>query len=161
MLCHAIVAQNNHTIRLGTLSPDALLAAPHPGSGPSFWWTQLATSTSATNWPDQIATLTQVRSLTARLFTAAQSRRRTTFGDEDNFGLAFRVILDWMDKPRDDRTALPVGRLGPFRDTTACSGSLPMTKAITATAAMPVIEQGNLSLDEPIGPPCGRYQVQG
>jgi CubicO group peptidase (beta-lactamase class C family) len=34
-----------------------------------------------------------------------------------------------------------------------------MTKAITAT--MQLIEQGNLSLDEPIGPPCGRYQVQG
>jgi methyl acetate hydrolase len=36
-----------------------------------------------------------------------------------------------------------------------------MTKAIAAAAAMQLIEQGNLSLDEPIGPPCGRYQVQG
>jgi pimeloyl-ACP methyl ester carboxylesterase len=44
--------------------------------------------------PDQIATLTQVRSLTARLFTRAeQAQNHVQVG---NFGLAFRVILDWM-----------------------------------------------------------------
>jgi methyl acetate hydrolase len=36
-----------------------------------------------------------------------------------------------------------------------------MTKAITATAAMQLIEQGKLSLDEPIGPHSDRYQVRG
>jgi hypothetical protein len=44
--------------------------------------------------PDQIATLTQVRSLTARLFTRTeQAQNHVQVG---NFGLAFRVILDWM-----------------------------------------------------------------
>ena len=44
--------------------------------------------------PDQIATLTQVRSRTARLFTRAeQAQNHVQVG---NFGLAFRVILDWM-----------------------------------------------------------------
>jgi hypothetical protein len=44
--------------------------------------------------PDQIATLTQVRSLTARLFTrAGQAQNHVQVG---NFGFAFRVILDWM-----------------------------------------------------------------
>ena len=44
--------------------------------------------------PDQIATLTQVRSSTARLFTRAeQTQNHVQVG---NFGLAFRVILDWM-----------------------------------------------------------------
>jgi pimeloyl-ACP methyl ester carboxylesterase len=44
--------------------------------------------------PDQIATLTNVRSLTARLFTRAeQAQNHCQIG---NFGLAFRVILDWM-----------------------------------------------------------------
>jgi hypothetical protein len=44
--------------------------------------------------PDQIATLTQVRSLTARLLTRAeQAQNHVQVG---NFGLAFRVILDWM-----------------------------------------------------------------
>ena len=44
--------------------------------------------------PDQIATLTQVRSLTARLFTRAE--RAQNHVQVGNFGLAFRVILDWM-----------------------------------------------------------------
>jgi pimeloyl-ACP methyl ester carboxylesterase len=44
--------------------------------------------------PDQIATLTQVRSLTARLFTRAeQAQNHVQVG---NFGLAFRTIVDWM-----------------------------------------------------------------
>jgi hypothetical protein len=44
--------------------------------------------------PDQIATLTQVRSLTERLFTRAeQAQNHVQVG---NFGLAFRVVLDWM-----------------------------------------------------------------
>jgi pimeloyl-ACP methyl ester carboxylesterase len=45
--------------------------------------------------PDQIATLTHVRSLTARLFTRAeQAQNHCQVG---NMGLAFRVILDWME----------------------------------------------------------------
>jgi hypothetical protein len=44
--------------------------------------------------PDQIATLTQVRSLTARLFTRAE--RAQNHVQVGNFGLTFRVILDWM-----------------------------------------------------------------
>jgi len=44
--------------------------------------------------PDQIATLTNVRSLTARLFTRAeQAQNHVQVG---NMGLAFRVIIDWM-----------------------------------------------------------------
>ena len=44
--------------------------------------------------PDQIATLTNVRSLTARLFTRAeQAQNHVQVG---NFGLAFRTIIDWM-----------------------------------------------------------------
>ena len=45
--------------------------------------------------PDQITTLTHVRSLTARLFTRAeQAQNHCQIG---NMGLAFRVILDWME----------------------------------------------------------------
>ena len=45
--------------------------------------------------PDQIATLTHVRSLTARLFTRPeQAQNHVQVG---NMGLAFRVILDWME----------------------------------------------------------------
>lgn len=44
--------------------------------------------------PDQIATLTHVRSLTARLFTRAeQAQNHVQVG---NMGLAFRVMIDWM-----------------------------------------------------------------
>jgi len=44
--------------------------------------------------PDQIATLTHVRSLTARLFTRAeQAQNHCQIG---NFGVAFRTIVDWM-----------------------------------------------------------------
>jgi len=44
--------------------------------------------------PDQIATLTNVRSLTARLFTRAeQAQNHCQVG---NMGLAFRAVLDWM-----------------------------------------------------------------
>ena len=44
--------------------------------------------------PDQIATLPNVRSLTARLFTRAeQAQNHVQVG---NMGLAFRVIIDWM-----------------------------------------------------------------
>jgi pimeloyl-ACP methyl ester carboxylesterase len=45
--------------------------------------------------PDQIATLTHVRSLTARLFTRAeQAQNHVQVG---NMGLAFRVMTDWME----------------------------------------------------------------
>jgi pimeloyl-ACP methyl ester carboxylesterase len=45
--------------------------------------------------PDQIATLTHVRSLTARLFTRAeQAQNHCQVG---NMALAFRVIIDWME----------------------------------------------------------------
>ncbi len=45
--------------------------------------------------PDQISTLTHVRSLTARLFTRAeQAQNHVQVG---NMGLAFRVIIDWME----------------------------------------------------------------
>jgi len=44
--------------------------------------------------PDQIATLTHVRTLTARLFTRAeQAQNHCQVG---NYGLAFRVMIDWM-----------------------------------------------------------------
>jgi len=44
--------------------------------------------------PDQIATLTHVRSLTARLFTRAeQAQNHCQVG---NMGLAFRGMIDWM-----------------------------------------------------------------
>jgi pimeloyl-ACP methyl ester carboxylesterase len=44
--------------------------------------------------PDQIATLTHVRSLTARLFTRAeQAQNHCQIG---NFGVAFRTMIDWM-----------------------------------------------------------------
>jgi pimeloyl-ACP methyl ester carboxylesterase len=44
--------------------------------------------------PDQIATLTHVRSLTARLFTRAeQAQNHCQVG---NMGLAFRTMIDWM-----------------------------------------------------------------
>ena len=44
--------------------------------------------------PDQIATLTHVRSLTARLFTRAeQAQNHCQVG---NMGLAFRMMIDWM-----------------------------------------------------------------
>jgi len=56
--------------------------------------------------PDQIATLTHVRSLTARLFTRAQqAQNHCQIG---NMGLAFRVILDWMEG------------LGPIEGPTPC-----------------------------------------
>jgi pimeloyl-ACP methyl ester carboxylesterase len=46
--------------------------------------------------PDQIATLTHVRSLTARLFTRAeQAQNHVQVG---NMGLAFRVMIDWMER---------------------------------------------------------------
>ena len=45
--------------------------------------------------PDQIATLTHVRSLTARLFTRAeQAQNHVQVG---NMGLAFRVVIGWME----------------------------------------------------------------
>jgi pimeloyl-ACP methyl ester carboxylesterase len=44
--------------------------------------------------PDQIATLTNVRSMTARLFTRAeQAQNHVQVG---NMGLAFRIMVDWM-----------------------------------------------------------------
>jgi len=44
--------------------------------------------------PDQIATLTHVRTLTARLFTRAeQAQNHCQVG---NYGLAFRTMIDWM-----------------------------------------------------------------
>jgi alpha-beta hydrolase superfamily lysophospholipase len=55
--------------------------------------------------PDQIATLTNVRSLTARLFTRAeQAQNHVQVG---NMGLAFRVILDWMENLGTIRRAGP------------------------------------------------------
>jgi pimeloyl-ACP methyl ester carboxylesterase len=45
--------------------------------------------------PDQIATLTHVRSLTARLFTRAEQAQNHC--QTGNMGLAFRVMLDWME----------------------------------------------------------------
>jgi pimeloyl-ACP methyl ester carboxylesterase len=46
--------------------------------------------------PDQIATLTHVRSLTARLFTRAeQAQNHCQVG---NMGLAFRIMIDWMEQ---------------------------------------------------------------
>ena len=45
--------------------------------------------------PEQIATLTNVRSLTARLFTRAeQAQNHVQMG---NMGLAFRVMTEWLD----------------------------------------------------------------
>jgi pimeloyl-ACP methyl ester carboxylesterase len=44
--------------------------------------------------PDQITTLTHVRSLTARLFTRAE--RAQNHVQVGNFGVAFRTIIDWM-----------------------------------------------------------------
>jgi pimeloyl-ACP methyl ester carboxylesterase len=44
--------------------------------------------------PDQIATLTQVRSLTARLFTRAEQAQNHC--QTGNMGLAFHVMIDWM-----------------------------------------------------------------
>jgi len=45
--------------------------------------------------PDQIATLTNVRSLTARLFTRAEQAQNHV--QVSNFGLAFRVVIGWME----------------------------------------------------------------
>jgi pimeloyl-ACP methyl ester carboxylesterase len=44
--------------------------------------------------PDQIATLTHVRSLTARLFTRAEHAQNHV--QVGNMGLAFRTMIDWM-----------------------------------------------------------------
>jgi pimeloyl-ACP methyl ester carboxylesterase len=44
--------------------------------------------------PDQIATLTHVRSLTARLFTGAEHAQNHC--QVGNMGLAFRIMIDWM-----------------------------------------------------------------
>jgi len=44
--------------------------------------------------PDQIATLTHVRSLTARLFTRAEHAQNHC--QVGNMGLAFRTMIDWM-----------------------------------------------------------------
>jgi pimeloyl-ACP methyl ester carboxylesterase len=44
--------------------------------------------------PDQIATLTNVRSLTARLFTRAEHAQNHC--QVGNMGLAFRTMIDWM-----------------------------------------------------------------
>jgi hypothetical protein len=45
--------------------------------------------------PDQIATLTHVRSLTARLFTwYEQAQNHVQVG---NFGLAFRTVIEWLE----------------------------------------------------------------
>jgi pimeloyl-ACP methyl ester carboxylesterase len=44
--------------------------------------------------PDQIATLTHVRSLTARLFTRAEHAQNHC--QVGNMGLAFRIMIDWM-----------------------------------------------------------------
>ena len=44
--------------------------------------------------PDQVATLTRVRSLTARLFTRAeQAQNHVQVG---NMGVAFRTMIGWM-----------------------------------------------------------------
>ena len=43
---------------------------------------------------DQIATLTHVRSLTARLFTRAEQAQNHC--QTGNMGLAFRIMIDWM-----------------------------------------------------------------
>jgi len=44
--------------------------------------------------PDQVATLPNVRSLTARLFTCSeQAQNHCQVG---NMGLAFRIMIDWM-----------------------------------------------------------------
>ena len=44
--------------------------------------------------PDQLATLTHVRSLTARLFTRAEHAQNHC--QVGNMGLAFRIMIDWM-----------------------------------------------------------------
>jgi pimeloyl-ACP methyl ester carboxylesterase len=44
--------------------------------------------------PDQIATLTHVRSLAARLFTRAEQAQNHC--QTGNMGLAFRIMIDWM-----------------------------------------------------------------
>jgi pimeloyl-ACP methyl ester carboxylesterase len=55
--------------------------------------------------PDQIATLTHVRSLTARLFTRAeQAQNHVQVG---NMGAAFRVIVDWMESLETVQTSTP------------------------------------------------------
>ena len=51
--------------------------------------------------PDQIATLTHVRSLTARLFTRAEQAQNHC--QTGNMGLAFRVILRLDGKSRADQ----------------------------------------------------------
>jgi hypothetical protein len=45
--------------------------------------------------PDQIATLNNVRSLTARLFTRAEQAQNHV--QTGNMGLAFRVMIEWLD----------------------------------------------------------------
>ena len=48
----------------------------------------------AHQFPDQIATLTDVRSLTARLFTSyEQAQNHCQVG---NFGLAFQTVIEWI-----------------------------------------------------------------
>jgi len=71
--------------------------------------------------PDQIATLTQVRSLTARLFTRAERAQNDV--QVGNFGLTFRVILDWMASLGTIEEPSAFWQLGPSA-MTACSGSL-------------------------------------
>ena len=81
--------------------------------------------------PDQIATLTQVRSLTARLFThAEQAQNHVQVG---NFGLAFRVILDWMASLRTIEEP-PLLATRTFRDDSVF-WIASMTKAITVRRA--------------------------
>jgi hypothetical protein len=49
----------------------------------------------AHQFPDQIATLTDVRSLTARLFTSyEQAQNHCQVG---NFGLAFQTVIEWIE----------------------------------------------------------------
>ena len=79
--------------------------------------------------PDQIATLTHVRSLTARLFTRAeQAQNHVQVG---NMGLAFRVVIGWMaDRQATER---PSQGWAPV----SCYGLRPLTKVHNVRSQAP------------------------
>ena len=79
--------------------------------------------------PDQIATLTNVRSLTARLFTRAeQAQNHCQVG---NMGLAFSAVLDWMaDRQATER---PSQGWAPV----SCYGLRPLTKVHNVRSQAP------------------------
>ncbi len=69
------------------------------------WFKRVGDPVMVYQLPDQIATLTHLRSLTARLLTCAEQAQNHC--QICNMGLALRVIIDGIESLEDDRKACP------------------------------------------------------